>query len=106
MTLRSSATIPTHDIDPAEGIGGICAIDPSSAQIRLWHAQRQHDDGMISSKELAVLERVAGQTAGRSRTIYNPYTGEIRQVFLPDWIGKHKPEDPPMVGWTAKKEQP
>lgn len=99
-----SAVIPTLDIDPAEGLEGVCKIDPSSAQLKLWHAQKQHDLGVLSSKELAVVEQIAGRTAGRARTIYNPYTGEIRKAFLPDWIGKHKDEDAPMVGWTKQKE--
>lgn len=100
--IYHSAIIPTHDVDPAEGLEGVCKIDPSSAQIKLWHAQKQHDNGVLSSKELAVVERIAAQTAGRARTIYNPFTGEIRKAFLPDWIGKHKPDEPPVVGWRQE----
>lgn len=106
MTLRCSATIPVHDVDVAESAEAVCQIDPSSAQLLLWHGQAQFDLGAISSRELAVLERTAGAAAGRARTIYNPYTGEIRRVFLPDWVGKHRPEDPAMVGWTQAKSQP
>lgn len=106
MSIRTSATIPIHDVDPVEGLDGVCQVDPSSAQLKLWHAQMQRDQGIISGSELAVVEKLAGQVAGRARTIMNPYTGEIRKVFLPDWVGKHKPEDPPMVGWTAQKDQP
>ncbi len=102
MIMRSRL-VPTLDVDPAEGLEDLCKIDPSSAQIKLWHAQRQHDDGVLSSRELQVVERIAGQTAGRSRSIYNPFTGEIRRAFLPDWIGKHKDDDPPMVGWSKAK---
>jgi|ERR1035437_875946 hypothetical protein len=101
--LLGSKPLTPHDIDPVEGLEEICKLDPSSAQLRLWHAQRQHDEGVLSGKELAVVERIAGQTAGRSRTIFNPYTGEIRKVMLPDWVGKHKDEDAPIVGWSATK---
>jgi hypothetical protein len=99
MTLKGT-TIPTHDIDPLEDIELIKQIDPSAVQLRLWHAQMQHDQSALSSKELTKLEAHAKVTAGRVRTIYNPYTGEIRKAFLPDWVGKHRPEDPPMVGWA------
>src|SRR4051812_38161757 len=101
--LRGSTTIPVYDADLAEN-AETCLADPSNARVRLWHAQAQHDEGVISAKELAVLERLAGSQAGRSRAIYNPFTGEIRRAFLPDWIGKHKDEDPPMVGWSPIKE--
>lgn len=103
MTMRLNTTIPLHDVDPAEGLDGVCNIDSSSAQIKLWHAQKQHDEGMISGRELAIVERLAGQVAGRSRTLFNPYTGEIRKVFLPDWYGKHRDGDPPLVGWKKDK---
>ncbi len=102
--IHHSAIIPTYDVDPAEKLEDMCRLDPSSAQLKLWHAQRQFDNGVLSSKELAVVERIAHETASRSRTIYNPYTGEIRKAHLPDWIGRHKPEDAPMVGWTPQKE--
>lgn len=100
MAIKGSK-ITTHDIDPLEDIELIQQIDPSSVQLRLWHAQMQHDEGKLSSKELMKLERVASATSGRVRTIYNPYTGEIRKAYLPDWVGKHKEEDPPLVGWSA-----
>jgi hypothetical protein len=95
-------TIQVHDKDPVEGLEN-CLIDSSAAQLQLWHAQAQRDNGMISGKELAVVEKLSRQMAGRARTIYNPYTGEIRKVMLPDWYGKHKPEDPTLSGWTPKK---
>lgn len=104
MTLKGT-TIPIHEIDLNEGVKEVCAVDPSSAQLVLWHGQMQHDLGVISSKELAALEATAGQVSGRARTIYNPYTGEIRKVFLPDWVGKHRPEDPPIVGWTPASDK-
>ena len=90
MTIKGVGTIPVYeDLDLAKGIAdGGTVFDPSSAQLQLWHAQAQRDQTIISDKELAVVERLAGQTAGRSRSIYNPFTGEIRKTFLPDWIGK------------------
>jgi hypothetical protein len=89
--IRGSKTIPVHDRDPVEGLGS-CLLDPGAAQLQLWHAQAQHDRTMISGKELAIVERLAGQLAGRAHSIYNPYTGEIRKTFLPDWIGKWQKE--------------
>ena len=90
MTIKGVGTIPVYEnLDLAKGIvDGGTVFDPSSAQLQLWHAQAQRDQTIISDKELAVVERLAGQTAGRSRSIYNPFTGEIRKTFLPDWIGK------------------
>jgi hypothetical protein len=83
----------------------VVQISPSSAQLVLWHGQMQHDLGLISSKELAVLEAQTQGEAKRSRTIYNPYTGEVRKAFLPDWVGKHRPDDPALVGWTPKPKE-
>ena len=91
--------IPTIDRDPLERLDELVQ-ESSSAQIQLWHAQSQRDHGMISDKELAIVEKLAGQVAGQSRSIYNPYTGELRKVFLPDWYTKHRPEDPTLSGWT------
>lgn len=105
MTIKGT-TIPVHEVDLAEHGVTICQIDPSSAQLVLWAGQAQHDLGMISSKELAVLEAQAKTQAGRARTIYNPFTGEYRKVFLPDWVGKHRPDDPHVSGWTPKSNQP
>jgi hypothetical protein len=45
---------------------------------------------MISSSELAVVERLAGVVAGKSRAIYNPYTGEMRRQFIPDLFAGKK----------------
>ncbi len=100
MTIKGT-TIPTHDIDPLEDIELLQKLDPSTIQLRLWHAQMQHDQGKLSSAELMKLERIAKQTSGRVRTVYNPYTGEIRKAFLPDWVGKHREEDPALVGWSS-----
>jgi hypothetical protein len=85
--IRGKGTIPIWDRDPVEGLENML-LDPSAAQLQLWHAQSQRDRMMISDKELAVVERLSGRMAGEAKTIYNPYTGEIRKAFLPDWIGK------------------
>lgn len=99
MTIKGKGTIPVYDADLIEN-AETCIDEPSGAQLRIWHGRAQHDLGKISSKELAVLERLAGSQASRARTIYNPYTGEIRKAFLPNWVGKHREEDQPIVGWT------
>jgi len=57
-------------------------LDPSSAQFQLWLAQAQRDAGRISGRELAGIERAAAPLAHRSRTIFNPFTGEIRKVEI------------------------
>jgi hypothetical protein len=54
--------------------------DPSSAQFQLWLAQAQRDTGAYSSRELAAMERAANPMAAKSRTVFNPFTGEIRKV--------------------------
>jgi hypothetical protein len=61
---------------------------------------------MISGKELAIVERLVGQLAGRARTIYNPYTGEIRKTFLPDWIGKWQKEMKEREAFMEKQKWP
>jgi hypothetical protein len=91
MTVKGSRTIQVHDKDPVEGLEN-CLLGAGAAQLQLWHAQAQRDRAMISGKELAIVEKLAGQLAARARSIYNPYTGEIRKAFLPDWIGKWQKE--------------
>jgi hypothetical protein len=56
------------------------ALDPSSAQLHLWLAQAQRDMGYFGARELAGMERKVGSMARRSKTIFNPFTGEIRKV--------------------------
>ena len=56
------------------------ALDPSSAQFQLWLAQMKRDHGDISGKEMGKVETVAQPMAQRSRTMFNPFTGEIRKV--------------------------
>lgn len=79
--------IETHEKDPVEGLEN-CLLDPSAAQLQLWHAQSQRDHGMISGKELAIVEKLTNKEATKARTIYNPYTGEIRKAYLPEWYWK------------------
>jgi hypothetical protein len=56
--------------------------DCSMAQFHLWLAQAQRDKKMISGKELAVVEKLVGPKAKKAKTIYNPFTGEIRKVEI------------------------
>jgi hypothetical protein len=55
-------------------------LDPSSAQFQLWLAQAKRDHGDMSGKELGKVEAAIGGTAKRSKTLFNPFTGEIRKV--------------------------
>jgi hypothetical protein len=55
-------------------------VDPTSAQFQLWLAQMKHDHGDISSRELASVETRINSSAKKSKTLYNPFTGEIRKV--------------------------
>lgn len=56
------------------------AIDPSSAQFHLWLAQMKRDHGDLSGREMGQVEQAVAPMAKRSRTIFNPFTGEIRKV--------------------------
>lgn len=58
-------------------------LSPSWAQFQLWLAQAQRDRSMISDKEMAVVEKVAGRLAKKSITMFNPFTMEKRKVELP-----------------------
>jgi hypothetical protein len=71
--LLKHSNYPVH-----ERLEGIC-MDPSNAQFHLWLRQMQRDHGVISDKEMAIAESVAAPMAQRSRTIFNPFTGEIRR---------------------------
>lgn len=55
-------------------------LDPSSAQMQLWLAQMKRDHGDISGRELSKIEQVVRPLAKQAKTIYNPFTGEIRKV--------------------------
>lgn len=56
------------------------ALDPSSAQYQLWLAQIKRDHGNLSDQELNRIEQVIKPMAKQSKTLYNPFTGEIRKV--------------------------
>jgi hypothetical protein len=56
------------------------ALDPSSAQLQLWLAQMKRDHGDISGQEMAKVEQAIQPAAKQSKTLYNPFTGEIRKV--------------------------
>lgn len=56
------------------------ALDPSSAQLQLWLAQMKRDHGDISGAEMTKVEQAIQPTARKSKTLYNPFTGEIRKV--------------------------
>jgi hypothetical protein len=53
--------------------------DPSSAQFNLWLAQMKRDHGDLSDREMAGVEAIFSE-AKKSKTMYNPFTGEIRKV--------------------------
>ena len=55
-------------------------INPSMAQFYLWLAQAQRDHGNLSGREMARVEGAAGTMARRARTMFNPFTGEMRRV--------------------------
>lgn len=56
------------------------ALDPSSAQFQLWLAQMKRDHGDLSGREMGKVEIATQSMAKTSRTMFNPFTGEIRKV--------------------------
>jgi hypothetical protein len=56
--------------------------DAGTAQLQLWLAQMKRDHGDMSAREMAQAETVAAPLARKSRTLYNPFTGEIRKEYL------------------------
>ena len=66
--------LPFKDREP----NSEAVINPSMAQYHLWLAQIQRDHGKLSDREMARMEGKASMLAQRSRTIFNPFTGEIR----------------------------
>ncbi|MGZ4849803.1 MAG: hypothetical protein ACXV2C_00255 [Candidatus Bathyarchaeia archaeon] len=57
-------------------------LEPTSAQIQLWLAQMKRDHSDISDNEMAKVEQAIAPMAKKAKTIYNPFTGEIRKVYL------------------------
>jgi len=72
----ASRTIDFNDYD----LNPAAVLDPSSAQLQLWLAQMKRDHGDISGKEMAKVEQTASPLAKKARTIYNPFTGEVRRI--------------------------
>jgi hypothetical protein len=58
------------------------ALDPSSAQFQLWLAKMKRDHGDISGREMGNIEHAIAPQAKKSRTMFNPFTGEIRKVEI------------------------
>jgi len=58
------------------------ALDPSSAQFQLWLAQMKRDHGDLSGREMGKVESAVQPMAKKSRTMFNPFTGEIRKVEI------------------------
>ena len=58
------------------------ARDPSSAQFQLWLAQMKRDHGDLSGREMGKVESAVQPMARRSRTLFNPFTGEVRRQFI------------------------
>jgi hypothetical protein len=56
------------------------AIDnPEIAQFHLWLAQIQRDHGNLGGHDMRRMEMTAQPMARRARTMFNPFTGEIRR---------------------------
>lgn len=73
---RSSRLLWIDDREPnPEAI-----TDPSMAQFQLWLAQAHRDHGNIGGRDMSRMEGVAGRMASRSKTMFNPFTGEIRRI--------------------------
>jgi hypothetical protein len=70
--------IPFNDRD----VSPDAVLDPSSAQLQLWLAQMKRDHGDLSDGEMTRVEIAVQPMAKRARTLYNPFTGEIRKQYL------------------------
>lgn len=55
-------------------------ISPEMAQYHLWLAQIQRDHGNLSDREMARFELKAAPEARKARTLFNPFTMEIRRI--------------------------
>ncbi len=76
MTTRHGRLLWLDDREPRPD----AAINPSMAQHHLWLAQAQRDAGNFSGRELEKMEGLTRAMASKSRTIFNPFTGEIRKI--------------------------
>lgn len=73
-----SRLVPIHEVPDVPITDVVWCMGSAAWQVYL--AQARRDKGMISDKELAVVERVAGPMAKQLVTIMNPFTGEKRKV--------------------------
>lgn len=78
----AKSTIPIPDRPALIGFNQPGDLDPAQAKLNLQLAQAQRDHGNLSSAELAKVERALGVSARKARTLYNPFTGEIRREFV------------------------
>jgi hypothetical protein len=83
MTFKSGRLLPIDDREPRLDAG---MLNPSMAQHHLWLAQVQFDYSNLSSRELGKFEGMLSMPARRSRTLFNPFTGEIRRMDSNDEI--------------------
>jgi len=78
MVSRLLTTVPDVPDVPIEMV----AFDVGTAAWQMYLAKARRDKGMISDKEMAVVERVAGPLAKRSYSMFNPFTGERKRVTV------------------------
>ena len=55
-------------------------INDSMAQHYLWRAQALRDRNQISDAEMAKMEGMLSSRARAARTMFNPFTGEVRHI--------------------------
>jgi hypothetical protein len=77
-----SRTIPIPDRPALVGFSEKGDLSPDQARLNLDLSRAQFDMGNLSSAELAKIEQALNPQARNARTIYNPFTGEVRKVFL------------------------
>lgn len=75
----ASRTLPLDNREPNPEAA---VLSPEMAQYHLDLARAQRDHNNISDKEMAKMEGAAGMLATRSRTLWNPFTGQFRTVEL------------------------
>jgi hypothetical protein len=55
-------------------------LDPNQAKLNLQLSRMQRDQGSLSDREMAKIEQILNPQAKKSRTMYNPFTGELKKV--------------------------
>lgn len=73
----ASRTVPIPDRMPLMG-----SMDAAQSWLNLKMAEAQRDRGLMSGRELSKVEIALQPQARKARTIYNPFTGEIRKEFI------------------------